>query len=72
MAARQVSNASLSRQISDNHIDTVARLVSLETRLKDLPERVSALEHLKYQILGGVSVLTTIISLVVSYLRRHS
>lgn len=67
-----VSNTKLMAAMHKNHEETITRLTKLETALYDIPQRVTALEHLKYQILGGVSVLTTIISLAVSYLRRHS
>jgi hypothetical protein len=70
--AAAISNTKLMQAINKNHEDTITRLTKLETALADVPQRVTALEQLKYQILGGVSVLTTIISLVVSYLRRHS
>jgi hypothetical protein len=49
--------------ITDNHVETVQRLTRLETQVVDLstlPARVTALEHLKFKIVGMATAISTL------------
>lgn len=70
--ARAVSNTALMDKLNSIHLETSNRLTSLETALSSLPERVTTLEHLKYQILGGVAVLSTLVTLAIDWFRKHA
>lgn len=70
--ATAVSNTKLMQAINKNHLETITRLTILETSLADIPARVTALEHLKYQVLGGVAVLSTMISIAIDWFRKHA
>ena len=48
-------------------LDSTSRLVRIETIVADIPKRVSALEHFKWQLLGGVAV----VSAACSFIFRH-
>lgn len=69
--ARVVSNTQLRDLISGNHSETVQRLTKLETRLSDLPERVTALEHAKYAIGGAAAVISTAVSVAIAYWKKN-
>ena len=47
--------------------DSTSRLVRIETIVEDIPKRVTALERFKWQLLGGVAV----ISAACSFIFRH-
>jgi hypothetical protein len=47
--------------------DSTSRLVRIETLVEDIPKRVTALERFKWQLLGGVAV----ISAACSFIFRH-
>ena len=48
-------------------LDSTSRLVRIETIVEDIPKRVTALERFKWQLLGGVAV----ISAACSFIFRH-
>lgn len=48
-------------------LDSTSRLVRIETIVEDIPKRVTALERFKWQLLGGVAV----ISGACSFIFRH-
>ena len=48
-------------------LDSISRLVRIETIVEDIPKRVTALERFKWQLLGGVAV----VSAACSYIFRH-
>jgi hypothetical protein len=55
------------KEVGIHITETRDRLIVLETTTARIPERVTALERMKWQILGGASV----ISAAVAYVLRH-
>ena len=71
----EISNFDLLQSINHNHVETVQRLTALETSLKGVPERVTALEQTKYYAHGiyaaVAAIFSTAVTLLVHWFKRN-